>query len=543
MKYSILSEIPFSNVMLAFALLLSASSSAPAQTLPCVETNGVKFILPPNIDGGLDVKDSRDNIVLADDFLCTSTGPITDIHLWGSWLNDQHGTITSFWIGIYNDVPAVTNAANQKITPSHPGQNLLWQQSFGLGQYAENPYATGSEYFYNPTNNTIMGGDQSAWYYCFYPTNPFIQQGTANQPTNYWLAVSAQISDPVTLFGWKTSLIPYNDAAVWGTVDASGLPIGNWQSMTNPINQQQINLSFKLTTPTNTPPPAVCVETNGIKNIQGPNTLGGFDVWNTPYVLADDFVCNFSGPITDIHLWGSWLNDQALPNSINFWLGIYDDVPVGPGNTFSQPGTNLLWQQWFTPGQYAETIWTANASEQFLDPGQPPSGGPQIIGSDSVVWYYCFNPTNPFAQLGTPAAPKTYWLAAYAQLPAGIPQIYGWKTTTNVQHDISVHALWPGFGPTNNPGWTKTLLPTGAPLDLAFKLTTPTNVCGPIHIKYIATNLVVLTWPSGILQASTNATSLLSTNVLGPYVDVPGATSPYTNRTSLPVEFYRLRCN
>jgi hypothetical protein len=527
-------KISVSGAGLAALCFLVTTFMSQAQTLPCIETNGVKFILPPNVDGGLDVKDSRDNIVLADDFPCNTTGPITDIHLWGSWIGDNHGFITNFWIGIYNDVPAVTNFSNGQITPSHPGTNLLWQQSFGLGQYAETPYATGQEYFYNPTNKVIVGSDTQAWYYCFYPTNPFVQQGTAANPTNYWLAVSAQIADQTTLFGWKTSLVPYNDAAVWGTV-AGGLPVGNWQSMTNPLNNEQIDLSFMLTTPTNTPPPIQCFETNGVKTVQGPNTLGGYDVWNTPYVLADDFVCNFSGPITDIHLWGSWLSDQALTNSITFWLGIYDDVPVGPANTFSHPGTNLLWQQWFAPGQYAETIWTANASEQFLDPGQPPTSGPSILGTDSIVWYYCFYPTNPFEQLGTAAAPKTYWLAAYAQLPVGIADKYGWKTTTNVLNDISVHAVWPGAAPTNNPGWTPTMLPTGAPLDLAFKLTTPTNVCGGPIITYISPNVAVLTWLSGYLQSSTN--------VAGPYTDVSGATSPYTNTiVAPPYKFYRLRC-
>lgn len=520
--------------MLAFALLSSVPFRAPAQTLPCSETNGVKYVQLPNVDGGLDVEDSRDNIVLADDFPCSTTGPITDIHLWGSWLSDNHGTITNFWIGIYNDVPAVTNPLSGQIIPSHPGTNLLWQQSFGLGQYVESIYATGSEYFYNPTNNLIMGGDSQAWYYCFYPTNPFVQQGTAANPTNYWLAVSAQMSDqtPMALFGWKTSLIHYNDAAAWGTVDASGLPVGNWQSMTNPINQQQVDLSFKLTTPL--PRPVLCVESDYEKHVQGPNINGGYDVWNTPYVLADDFVCTNTGPISDIHLWGSWLSDQALTNSITFWLGIYDDVPVVPGNTFSHPGTNLLWQQWFTPGQYAETIWAANAQEQFLDPGQT-----NILGSDSVVWYYCFYPTNAFAQSGTATVPKTYWLAAYAQLPVGIPQLYGWKTTTNVLNDISVHAPWPGTAPMNNPGWTPTVYqsPAGGPpvpLDLAFKLTT----CGPVTIKYLTPTNVVVTWPGGgYLQSATN--------VIGPYIDVPGfPPSPYTDSTVIPPtnRFYRLRC-
>jgi hypothetical protein len=537
MKFSIFSKIPFSNVMLAFALLSAAALSAPAPTLPCVETNGVKFLLPPNTDGGLDVKDSRDNIVLADDFSCNTTGPITDIHLWGSWLNNNQGTITNFWLGIYNDVPAVTNGLNGQVTPSHPGNNLLWQQSFVLGQYVESPYATGSELFYDPSLPGFIGPDTLAWYYCFYPTNPFVQQGTAAKPTNYWLAVSAQISDqtPTTLFGWKTTFIPYNDAAVWGTVQpATGLPIGNWQTITNVQSPSQpVNLAFKLTT---TPPPqVVCVESDFEKYVQGPNTLGGYDVWNTPYVLADDFVCTNSGPISDIHLWGSWLSDNYLTNTITFWLGIYDDVPAiaGPVPAPSHPGTNLLWQQWFAPGKYAETIWTANASEQFLDPGPT-----NILGGDSEVWYYCFYPTNPFVQLGTATTNKTYWLAAYAQLPAGIPQLYGWKTTTNVLNDTSVHAFWPGTPPTANPGWTPTVYqpPAGGPvkpLDLAFKLT----MCGPVMIYRLAPTNVVVTWQGGgYLQSSII--------VDRGYTDVPGfPTSPYTDYSVTPTnKFYRLRC-
>src|SRR5208283_5119845 len=109
-----------------------------------------------------------------------------------------------------------------------------------------------------------------------------------------------------------------NDAAVWGTVLAtSGLPIGNWQSMTNPTTQQQIDLAFMLTTPTNQPPPpTVCLETNGVKYLQPPN-LQGLDVWNNgPWLLADDFVCTNSGPVSDIHIWGSWLNNLVDSNSL-----------------------------------------------------------------------------------------------------------------------------------------------------------------------------------------------------------------------------------
>src|SRR5690349_15089568 len=33
--------------------------------------------------------------ILADDFLCTQSGPIRDIHIWGSWLNNVLPTNTA----------------------------------------------------------------------------------------------------------------------------------------------------------------------------------------------------------------------------------------------------------------------------------------------------------------------------------------------------------------------------------------------------------------------------------------------------------------
>ncbi|MDD5140028.1 MAG: hypothetical protein PHY43_07200 [Verrucomicrobiales bacterium] len=479
-----------SSIRLAAVFFLAVATSSQAQIQPCIETNGYKFIQWPNLSsgtGGMDVKDSRQGIVLADDFFCTSAGPITDIHLWGSWLNDVHGLVTNFWIGIYSDVPKVIGPVGQVISNSHPG-TLLWWTNFPAGQYAETIInQPGPEYFYNPTNNQIVGGDTQAWYYCFYPANPFVQQGSANNPTNYWLAVHAQLSGQTTdLFGWKNSTNKYNDTAVWGTVDASGFPSGNWQSMTNPITQQQMDLAFKLTTPTN--PPVDCVETNGTKYLQNPNLDGGSDVLNNPYVLADDFVCTNTGYISDIHIWGSWLFNAHGTNT--FWLGIYDDVPAtnlpAGGTTPSHPG-KLLWQQWFAPGQYAENLY-GTGFEYFVDPGPP-----TLVGTDQQAWYYCFYPTNPMVQFGSRCAPKIYWLAAYVQQPTGEPQFnYGWKTTYFVQNDVSVHAPWPGVPPTNNPGWTPTLLPPGAgnggPADLAFKITTATN---PPAIKYVQ-------WPNTV---------------------------------------------
>jgi hypothetical protein len=64
-----------------------------------------------------------------------------------------------------------------------------------------------------------------------------------------------------------------------------------------------------------------------------------------------------------------------------------------------------------------------------------------------------------------------------------------------------------------------------------------------LSTNHPATNNYVVTWTNGILQVSTATNLSNTTNVMGPYVDVPSATSPYTNTANVPARFYRLRCN
>jgi hypothetical protein len=311
-----------------------------------------------------------------------------------------------------------------------------------------------------------------------------------------------------------------------------------------------LDLAFKITTDPN--------YNNIMKYIQWPNTNNGYDVWNSssrpqgvndgPWVLADDFVCTNTGYISDIHLWGSWWYDHVGSNSITFWIGLFNDVPAMTNSVGqvipSHPGSNF-WSQCFAPGSYTETNWSP-AYENFLDPGLPPS----LIGSDSQVWYYSFSPTNRPIQWGSPYSPRTYWVGAFAQQPGvGVANGYfGWKTTTEVQHDISVHSPWMfGQCPTNTPesafAWAPTKANTGQPLDLAFEISTITN-CSRIFltIDKISDTHVIVTWPSGVLQ--------WSTNVIGPYSDVSfdlhrPITSPFTDTYVPPPpldRFYRVRC-
>jgi hypothetical protein len=174
--------------------------------------------------------------VLADDFLCTSTGPITDVHVWGSWLNDMVNPNVMFKLSIHSDIPAGVGGLNY----SQPGQ-LLWQQVFSPGQYLQRPWA--------------IGFDNQVFQYNFYipREQAFFQQGTATKPMVYWLDVTAIL--PATspeVFGWKTSQDHWNDDAVFGDAFVSPMtPPEMWYELRYPINHplhgQSMDLAFVIT--------------------------------------------------------------------------------------------------------------------------------------------------------------------------------------------------------------------------------------------------------------------------------------------------------
>jgi hypothetical protein len=190
--------------------------------------------------------------IVADDFLCTSTGPITDIHIWGSWRGDYlpSGTnpnAVSFRLSIMADVPAGTG------NYSHP-DGILWQYTFAPGTYTSRVYAGGpelmDEWFYDPVSGQVnWPGDHTVWQYNFthIPT-PFFQQGTAMNPIVYWLGVDAVVADPQAEFGWKTSVQHWNDDATW-----QNLPNPGWGELRyfqeHPLQGQSMDMAFVLTVP------------------------------------------------------------------------------------------------------------------------------------------------------------------------------------------------------------------------------------------------------------------------------------------------------
>jgi len=189
-------------------------------------------------------------ILLADDFLCKSTGAITNIVVWGSWLNDvlpepvlgqPAASNVSFTLSIHADIPK-----GQAADWSMPGE-VLWWTNFVLGEFAVEIGAEGlQEGWYDPaTPNYLFPGDTNCWRYTFPidPARAFVQTGTVDNPVVYWLDVQAQ---PINMmgearFGWKTTppTNRWNDAACWAPeVEPYA---GFWQFMQYPPGHQLYN--------------------------------------------------------------------------------------------------------------------------------------------------------------------------------------------------------------------------------------------------------------------------------------------------------------
>ncbi|MBN1765831.1 MAG: hypothetical protein JW860_11275, partial [Sedimentisphaerales bacterium] len=235
-----------SLMMLVFALMVSAGSVVQADWN---EGDAYKWVQYPDLSTyGIDVN-ATVPYKLADDFECTVTGPLTDFHIWCSWLDDWYGpdpAAINFMIEIYDDIPADPCGG---MPYSMPG-TLLWQHYYPAGSFVPRPWAEQIyEGWMDPPDWYLFPADFTCWQYNFFvdPCDPdiFRQQGSPDNPKIYWLAVQAQPMQPGPLWGWKTSVEHWNDDAVW----TDG--IVPWQELRYPpgheLMGQSIDLAFVIT--------------------------------------------------------------------------------------------------------------------------------------------------------------------------------------------------------------------------------------------------------------------------------------------------------
>lgn len=175
---------------------------------------------------------------------------------------------------------------------------------------------------------------------------------------------------------------------------------------------------------------------------QQPNlTDSGVDVFATEYEVADDFLCQSPVPLTDIHIWGSWLDDQVADDAnLSFTLAIYADIPASQTGTFSQPGDPLKVYQ-FAPGEYQSRLYYTHSTP--IQDWYDPQTDTYMEDNHSQVWQYNFLfPDDPFQQTGSETQPMVYWLGVQATVDNG-PEQFGWKSSSMHWNDDGV--WWNAF--------------------------------------------------------------------------------------------------
>ena len=417
--------------------------------------------------------------IVADDWVCTTTDPVTDVHWWGSFIGWNESSVPQlpnhFHIGIWSDIPAIPGDPNSF---SHPGSMI---QEFLAYPTSPGFTVTFVGRDFDPRTNQFESCFR--FDYDFPAGEQFEQPGGQNI---YWVSIAACEGGGTALpypFGWKTrprsptSLAPDDAVVMTNPVQpVPGMGYIDGYPLWFPTPQDSWDMAFELTSkiegtkiweqPPDLTPEGMAV--NATKTRVAPTT---------PYTLADDFQCVQTGPITQILVFGSWWHD-IVPNlaQVSFRLSLHSDVPGDPNNplVYSHPGA-LLWFRNFTPGTYQYDQVASGLQEGWYDPNSPTY---EPIG-DTVCWRFTFNldpndPNTPIQQ-GTPDNPVTYWLDVRASTPATPVNYFGWKTSPAHWNDAAVWAYGTNPAPT---AWRMLTYPPmhpfeGDQIDLAFQIIGP----------------------------------------------------------------------
>jgi len=197
----------------------------------------------------------------------------------------------------------------------------------------------------------------------------------------------------------------------------------------------------------------------------------GWDVnFVEPKVLADDWRCTETGPVSDIHFWMSSRYDEPF-DIVNIHASIHTDDLSNPA--FSQPG-DLLWEYDFDPSLFTVRDWHEQGPQGWLNPND---GTVEPLNHFLIFQVNIPRIPDPFIQLEG----EIYWLdlSVFAVGPDGIlPAEVGWKTSIEQYRD---DAVWSDFLDPGDPdganggtvdGWQPLIDPfTGESLDLAFVIT------------------------------------------------------------------------
>jgi len=228
-----------------FALLLFVALPASADWTPA---DGHKMHYPQLPDpNGWDVavwtapEPPVAGVQLADDWRCSQTGPVSDIHLWfsirGGQLTPEDLEPGKLRFTIYSNDPG---------PPSKPGV-VLWQHEIDPETVGLAGPFSGDQGWFDPSTGQALLNDHSQYWQLNVENiaDPFEQQ----EGTIYWLGFELEIYDqqgvPFTGVGWKTSQDHFEDDAVWAPIDPGAPPA--WQELRDPRTDESLDLAFVIT--------------------------------------------------------------------------------------------------------------------------------------------------------------------------------------------------------------------------------------------------------------------------------------------------------
>jgi hypothetical protein len=408
--------------------------------------------------------------ILADDYECTLTGPVTQIAIWGSYYADvlpgsDHSNV-QFVLSIRENVPASSTSGY-----SMPGK-ILWTRTFKKGQFTVQEDTSDVQMFYSPSGPELIPYSHKRAFKYTFPIDPsqaFIQTGTGTNPAVYWLSVQAHVTHvppSIVRFGWKTSAGIRNHDAVW----ASGQEpySGTWKKLNYPTSHprtgQHTALAFLITTSDQSP----------------------FDVMDRQ--VADDWQGEQSSPVVAAAWWGSYLGYTDVPCECDnlaepvrpdyFLLSIWSDVPRSDPNDpqdFGHPGEKL-WE--YEAHEYDEVAVGSD--------GQP---GVLLVGEGrEVAFRYSVRlPTDKwFTEV---RSNEVYWFSVVAvyTYPAAATYPWGWS---NHKHTFNSDAV-AGSEITDTAGkkvwtWQPIQDRTGAGADMSFVLLQQAQILGEPPIMPVA---------------------------------------------------------
>ena len=198
------------------------------------------------------------NGTLADDWQCSQTGPVSDIHFWISVQQAPPGTpppvLQPFRVLIRSDVPAGTIPGVDYSTPG----SILWSKTIDTtdaSSYKIRSYGSGNQGWYDPWSGYANYPDHTDFFQINLTnlgtaTNPVFQQ---NQGTIYWLEIGMLNAYDI---GWKTADLNSYPAPWTGShfMDDAVYSLGpnpatTWQDMYYPGSTppKSLDLAFVIT--------------------------------------------------------------------------------------------------------------------------------------------------------------------------------------------------------------------------------------------------------------------------------------------------------